>query len=183
MIPNKFSSYFCPFLDLKACIIFSLLLFIYFFVQKGYYNMKQPEIESSGIPEVDNGEYWPLSGKPYIDMVLTMSSVKPIYNLYLPKKITNELPSTGAPVVLTCGQKKWDMFYGGVKSNNKFSNEWRKFADDNDLKEGDALVFELSECSARKIHFRVQILRGDFPAELIPEDEEGANSKNPIVLG
>ncbi|KAM3323246.1 B3 domain-containing protein [Capsicum chacoense] len=152
-------------------------------MQKGYCDMKQPEIESSGIPEVDNGEYWPLSGKPYIDMVLTMSSVKPIYNLYLPKKITNVLPSTGAPVVLTCGQKKWDMFYGGVKSNNKFSNEWRKFADDNDLKEGDALVFELSECSARKIHFRVQILRGDFPAELIPEDEEGANSKNPIVLG
>ncbi|XP_055817721.1 B3 domain-containing protein Os06g0112300-like isoform X2 [Solanum dulcamara] len=145
--------------------------------------MKQPEIESSGIPEIDNGEYWPLSGKPYVDLILTKTSVKPAYSLYLPKKMNNELPSAGARAVLTCGQKKWDMFYGGIKSNHKFSIEWRKFVDDNNLKEGDGLVFELSECSASIIHFRVQILRGDFPAELKPEDAEGANSDNPIVLG
>ncbi|XP_015169776.1 B3 domain-containing protein Os06g0112300-like isoform X1 [Solanum tuberosum] len=151
-----------------------------------YSTMKQPEIESSGIPEIDNGEYWPLSGKPYVDLILTKTGVKPIYSMYLPKKMTSELPSAGAravSAVLTCGQKKWDMFYGGVKSGHKFSIEWRKFVDDNNLKEGDGLVFELLECSASKIHFRVQILRGDFPAELNPEDEEGANSDNPILLG
>ncbi|KAK4738389.1 hypothetical protein R3W88_002086 [Solanum pinnatisectum] len=151
-----------------------------------YSTMKQPEIEISGIPEIDNGEYWPLSGKPYVDLILTKTGVKPIYSMYLPKKMTSELPSAGAravSAVLTCGQKKWDMFYGGVKSGHKFSIEWRKFVDDNNLKEGDGLVFELLECSASKIHFRVQILRGDFPAELKPEDEEGANSDNPILLG
>ncbi|CAN4126085.1 unnamed protein product [Withania somnifera] len=103
-------------------------------------------------------------------MILTKTNVKPVYNLYLPKRMTNELPSAGAPTVLTCGQKKWDMFYSGIKSNNKFSNEWRKFVDDKNIKEGDGLLFELSECS-------------DFPDELIPQDEEGANSNNPILVG
>lgn len=145
--------------------------------------MKQPEIESSGIPEIDNGEYWPLSGKPFVDVILTRTSVKSPYSLYLPRKMNNELPPAGAPAVLTCGQKSWDIFYGGVKSNHKFSNDWRNFAVDNNLKEGDGLVFELSECSISKIHFRVQILRGDFPAELKPENEEGANSENPIIIG
>ncbi|CAN4110488.1 unnamed protein product [Withania somnifera] len=145
--------------------------------------MKPPELDSSGIPEIDNGEYWPVSGKPYVDMILTKTSVKPAYNLYLPKKMTNELPSAGAPTVLTCGQKKWDMFYGGIKSNNRITIGWKEFVDDNNIKEGDGLVLELSECSVSKIHFRVQILRGDFPAELIPEDEEGANSNNPILVG
>ncbi|XP_060217879.1 uncharacterized protein LOC132645113 [Lycium barbarum] len=143
---------------------------------------KQPEIERTGIEEIDNGEYWPLSGKPYVDMILSKSSVKPLYNLYIPKKMTDELPSDGAPVVLSCGRKKWDMFYGG-KCNQKFSGEWRKFVDDNNLKEGDGLVFELSECSASKIHFRVQILRGDFPSELVPKDVAGANHDNPIQIG
>ncbi|XP_015072506.1 B3 domain-containing protein Os06g0112300-like [Solanum pennellii] len=151
-----------------------------------YSTMKQPEIESSGITEIDNGEYWPLSGKPYVDLILTKTGVKPSYSMYLPKKMRSELPSAGAravPAVLTCGQKKWDMSYGGVKSGHKFCIEWRKFVDDNNLKEGDGLVFELVECSASKIEFRVQILSGDFPAELKPEDEEGANSDNPILLG
>ncbi|MCD9643140.1 hypothetical protein HAX54_030317 [Datura stramonium] len=150
---------------------------------KDYSTMRQPEIESSGIEEIDNGEYWSLSGKPYIDMILTKSSVRPAYSLYLPKKIRCELPSAGAPAVLTCGRKKWNMLYGGTKSNFKLSIEWRNFVDDNNLKEGDGLVFELSESSASKIHFRVQILRGDFPAELLPEEEEGANSDNPILIG
>ncbi|KAJ8573492.1 hypothetical protein K7X08_010003 [Anisodus acutangulus] len=144
--------------------------------------MKQPEIESCGIEEIDNDEYWSLSGKPYVDMILSKSSVKPLYNLYMPKKMTSLLPSAGAPAVLTCGRKKWEMFYDGAKSNHKF-NEWRKFVDDNNLKEGDGLVFELSECNASKIHFRVQILRGDFPEELVPEDLEGGNSDNPIQIG
>uniref|UniRef100_M1BVU4 B3 domain-containing protein Os06g0112300 n=2 Tax=Solanum tuberosum TaxID=4113 RepID=M1BVU4_SOLTU len=49
-----------------------------------YSTMKQPEIESSGIPEIDNGEYWPLSGKPYVDLILTKTGVKPIYSMVTP---------------------------------------------------------------------------------------------------
>ncbi|KAH0731007.1 hypothetical protein KY290_002041 [Solanum tuberosum] len=98
--------------------------------------------------------------------------------------MNKELPSAGVPVVLTCGRKKWNLFYGGARSAYKFiSTGWRKFVDDNNLKEGDGLVFELSQCSTSKIEFRAQILRGDFPAELIPEDVEGTNSDNPIILG
>ncbi|OIT29506.1 PREDICTED: B3 domain-containing protein Os04g0386900-like [Nicotiana attenuata] len=138
------------------------------------------EIESTGIEEIDNGEYWPLSGKPYVDMILTKTTVKPFYGMYLPRKMNKELPAAGAPAVLTCGRKKWDMFY--YSNYNKFSAEWKKFVDDNDLKVGDGLVFELSECSTNKIHFKVQILRGDFPSELLPEDEEGATDANPIEL-
>ncbi|KAJ8565703.1 hypothetical protein K7X08_008279 [Anisodus acutangulus] len=102
---------------------------------KDHSSMKHTVIESCGIEEIDNGEYWPLSGKPYVDMILPKTSVKPLYNLYMPKKMTSVLPSAGAPAVLTCGRKKWKMFYGGAKSNHKF-NEWRKFVDDNNLKEG-----------------------------------------------
>uniref|UniRef100_M1DR54 B3 domain-containing protein Os04g0386900 n=1 Tax=Solanum tuberosum TaxID=4113 RepID=M1DR54_SOLTU len=141
-------------------------------------------MESIGSSEIDNDEYWPLSGKPYVDIILTKSAVKPTYSLYLPKKMNKELPSAGVPVVLTCGRKKWNLYYGGARSTYKFiSTGWRKFVDGNNLKEGDGLVFELSECSTSKIEFRVQILRGDFPAELIPEDVEGTKSENPIILG
>ncbi|XP_055817718.1 B3 domain-containing protein Os04g0386900-like [Solanum dulcamara] len=150
--------------------------------QKSNQKGKSIVTESTESAEIKNDDYWPLSEKPYVDMILTKSSVKPIYQLYLPKKMNKELPFAGALVVLTCGRKKWDLFYGGAKSTYKFSSGWRKFADDNNLKEGDGLVFELSECSTTKIELRVQILRGDLPAELIPEDVEGKNSDNPIII-
>ncbi|XP_055820013.1 B3 domain-containing protein Os06g0112300-like [Solanum dulcamara] len=139
-------------------------------------------IESTGSVQIDNDKYWPLSGKSYVDMIFTKSAVKPIYSLYLPKKMNKELPSAGAPVVITSGRKKWDLFYGGANNTYKFSTRWRKVVDDNNLKEGDGLVFELSQCSTSKIKFTVQILRGDFPAELIPKDLEGNNSDNPIII-
>lgn len=49
-----------------------------------YSTMKQPEIESSGITGIDNGEYWPLSGKPYVDLILTKTGVKPSYSMVTP---------------------------------------------------------------------------------------------------
>ena len=56
------------------------------------------------------------------------------------------------------------------------------FADDNNLKEGDGLVFELSECNSKKIELKIQILREDFRDELVPEDVEGLNIDNPIII-
>ncbi|TMW88341.1 hypothetical protein EJD97_018685, partial [Solanum chilense] len=93
-----------------------------------------------------------------------------------------ELPFAGASAVLTYGGKKWNLFYGGAKTKYKFSTGWKNFADDNNLKEGDALVIELSECNSNKIEFKIHILREDFPAELVPEDVEGINIENPIIL-
>ena len=54
--------------------------------------------------------------------------------------------------------------------------------DDNNLKEGDGLVFELSECNSKKIELKIQILREDFRDELVPEDVEGLNIDNPIII-
>ncbi|XP_019070339.1 B3 domain-containing protein Os04g0386900-like [Solanum lycopersicum] len=137
--------------------------------------------ERIGSIEINNDEVLPISDKPYVGMVLTKSSVKPIYNLYLPKKMSKELPFDGAPAVLSYGGKKWNLIYGGAKTKYKFSTGWKNFADDNNLKEGDGLVFELSECNSDKIEFKIQILREDFPAELVP-DVEGMNTNNPIII-
>ena len=96
--------------------------------------------------------------------------------------MNKELPFAGAHAVLTYGGKKWNLFYGGAKTKYKFSTWWKIFADDNNLKEGDGIVFELSECNPDKIEFKIQILRENFPPELVPEDVEGINSDNPIII-
>ncbi|TMW93522.1 hypothetical protein EJD97_011545 [Solanum chilense] len=96
--------------------------------------------------------------------------------------MNKELPFAGAPAVLTYGGKKWNLFYGGAKTKYKFSTGWEVFADDNNLKEEDELVFELSECNPDKIELKIQILREDFPPELDPEDVEGINTDNPIII-
>ena len=54
--------------------------------------------------------------------------------------------------------------------------------DDNNQKEGDGVVLELSECNSKKIELKIQILREDFRAELVPEDVEGLNIDNPIII-
>ena len=52
---------------------------------------------------------------------------------------------------------------------------------DNHLKEGDACVFELTERSDKLIKVRVQILRGDFPYELL-NSVDGGTRDQPIIL-
>ena len=89
--------------------------------------------------------------------------------------MNKELPFAGSLAVLTCGGKNWNLFYGGAKTKYKFRTGWKFFADDNNLKEGDELVFELSECKSNKIEFNIQIIRENFPAELVREDAEGIN--------
>ncbi|TMW87810.1 hypothetical protein EJD97_019443 [Solanum chilense] len=96
--------------------------------------------------------------------------------------MNKELPFAGALAVLTCGGKKWNFFYGKAKTKYKFSIVLFKFADDNNLKEGDELVFKLSECNSNKIEFKIQILREDFFAKLDPEAVEGINTEDPIII-
>ncbi|XP_052194686.1 B3 domain-containing protein Os04g0386900-like isoform X3 [Diospyros lotus] len=100
-------------------------------------------------------EFWPLSGKPYFSVVIAKTHIKPAYHL------------------------SWEMEYNADRNNKAFDSKWRKFANDNDLKLGDACIFELME-SNPALKFRVQILRGDFPAELLERD--GKTSDSAIVL-
>lgn len=44
------------------------------------------------------------------------------------------------------------------------------FAHGNELKIGDACVFELMECNSTNVRFKVYILRGDFTPELLAKD-------------
>ncbi|CAK9185235.1 unnamed protein product [Ilex paraguariensis] len=126
-------------------------------------------------------EFWPLSGKPYFDVVLTKAHVKPAFNMAVPVKLYQLLPSAAVPAVITyCGQN-WRTVYHGDRSQKRFDISWKAFVIDNDLKMGDALVFELIECSRVKLKFRVQILRGDFPAELMA-GVHGETSDNPIFI-
>nr|XP_009792605.1 PREDICTED: B3 domain-containing protein Os04g0386900-like [Nicotiana sylvestris] len=122
----------------------------------------------------------PLCGKPYFDFILGQSNLEPKYMMFLPAKICPELTPGEVPVVLTCRGKKWDMFCSG-DNQRRFKQGWKFFVNDNNLKIGDGLVFELLECSRAKMTFKVQILRGDFPAELTTEPEDGT-PENPIVL-
>ncbi|KAI8545640.1 hypothetical protein RHMOL_Rhmol07G0055500 [Rhododendron molle] len=124
--------------------------------------------------EIKEDEFWPLSGKPYFSVVLSQSQS-------LPVKIGRALPSSSVPLILSCCGKNWDMVYLGERSQGKLNSGWKTFVHDNNLKVGDACVFELMESGSDVIRFRVQILRGDFPPEL-EERVNGETSNTPIVL-
>lgn len=38
-------------------------------------------LTSNRVIELDGDEFWPLSGKPFFDVVLTKTNVKPLYQL------------------------------------------------------------------------------------------------------
>ncbi|KAL5724909.1 hypothetical protein ACHQM5_008115 [Ranunculus cassubicifolius] len=130
----------------------------------------------------DSQENWPLSeDKPYFHFLVSKSHLKNRY-MAVPVKMTQILPETNVPVVLTRENKEWEMEYIGVDvSNKKLDSGWREFAYDNDLKVGDGCVFELNECSSELVKFRVQILDGELPSELL-DNVEGKNPNNPIEV-
>lgn len=89
------------------------------------------------------------------------------------------LPSQDTQAVLTYKDKTWDVMLNTKAKRFDFS--WRHFVDDNHLKTGDACVFELMECQSTKVIFKVQILRGDFPAELLAKIS-GETAGAPIII-
>uniref|UniRef100_A0A5B7BYH2 TF-B3 domain-containing protein n=1 Tax=Davidia involucrata TaxID=16924 RepID=A0A5B7BYH2_DAVIN len=132
--------------------------------------------------KLEGNEFWPLSGKPFFHLILSKSHVKPSYYLVFPAKIHSVLPCATVPGVLTYRDKNWEIAYIGDRGCHKrLDTNWKTFASDNDLKVGDACVFELMECSSTNIKFRVQILRGDFPSELLAR-VNGETSNTPIVI-
>ncbi|KAF5192078.1 B3 domain-containing protein, partial [Thalictrum thalictroides] len=127
-------------------------------------------------------EYWPLSeGKPYMLFIMAEYHVRSPYQLVLPIKIHSLLPDARVPVVLKCRKKKWMTSFHG-DGNKRFDvSGWRVFATENNLKEGDGCVFELTKWSSKIIVFEVQILNGDMPPELLERCQEGS-SEAPIII-
>ncbi|MED6106140.1 hypothetical protein PIB30_002032 [Stylosanthes scabra] len=112
-------------------------------------------------------EIKPLSGNPFFHVVLSKSHLHRSCLMGPSKDLVDILPSVEVFTVLKCKGKSWDMAYRGHAPNRKFfDGGWRKFANDNNLVEGDACVFELMENTDEKIIFEVQILKGDLPQVL-----------------
>lgn len=102
--------------------------------------------------------------------------------MVLPSKAHQLLPCAMVSLVLTHGGKKWEMVYHGDNCGQKrFDTKWRNFVIDNDLKVGDACLFEIVESDIRMVHIAVHILRGDVPTELL-EKVNGETSDTPIVI-
>ncbi|XP_059645529.1 B3 domain-containing protein Os04g0386900-like [Cornus florida] len=129
----------------------------------------------------ENDEFFPLSGRPSFHVVLIKAHLKPSYQMFLPTKMHPVLPCATIPVVLSYRGKNWEMVYYGDRSGKRFDSNWKTFIIDNDLKLGDACVFELMECNSKNVKFRVQILRGDFPSELLAR-VNGESSNTPIII-
>ncbi|PRQ56911.1 putative transcription factor B3-Domain family [Rosa chinensis] len=129
--------------------------------------------------ELHGDEFWPLSGKPFFDIILTKSHVKPIYEIEIPAKLDPILPAgASVPMVLSFADKSWDMTYNEIKLVDR--HLWRAFVDDNSLKAGDGCIFELTRCDSTKVVFKVQILRGDIPAELVKKYP--GEAEKPIII-
>ncbi|KAM7472406.1 hypothetical protein LguiA_010589 [Lonicera macranthoides] len=142
----------------------------------------EPALKYIATEESEEGEeFWPLSGKPYFDVVLAKSHVHPRYQLSLPNKLHPLLPSATIPAVFTYRGKSWETTFSSKCKQKLVRTHWKSFVDDNDLKVGDACVFELTECCNTHLKFKVQILRGGFPPELLAK-VKGGTSDSPIVV-
>ncbi|KAM7472399.1 hypothetical protein LguiA_010582 [Lonicera macranthoides] len=137
------------------------------------------EIESPNAEESE--EFWPLSGKPYFDVILTKTHIKSPHLVTLPAKLHPILPYSTVPVVIEYQGKTWETSFGKRSRQEGGRVNLKAFVEDNDLKMDDACVFELAECSSEILKFKVQILRGDFPAELLAK-VNGETSNTPIII-
>ncbi|XP_043696126.1 B3 domain-containing protein Os04g0386900-like isoform X2 [Telopea speciosissima] len=130
---------------------------------------------------VHDDELMPLSGNPYFHCIMVKSNVKPPFQLVIPVKLHQLLPSTMVPVVLTFRNKDWKVTYYGDRNLKRFDPSWKHFAVDNDLKIGDGCVFDLMTNTSEIIKFRVQILRGDIPDEFLRR-VSGESLEVPILI-
>ncbi|GAU28936.1 hypothetical protein TSUD_59460 [Trifolium subterraneum] len=122
----------------------------------------------------------PLSGKPYFHVIISKTHLRPRYAVGPSGNICSTLPSVAVPTILNCRGKSWEVIYNGQNRCKQFdSRGWENFVKGNNLKLGDACVFELMEHGEKKIVFEVQILRGDFPNECAGI---GESEVEPIIL-
>lgn len=98
----------------------------------------------------------------------------------IPKQFSHHLPDDSVPAILFCGDKMWEVHYCYHKDYKYFKRRgWKAFVVDNYMRVGDGCVFELMD--QKKMHFKVQILRGDAPA-LPGEGGDGRSSRDPILI-
>ncbi|KAL5702554.1 hypothetical protein ACHQM5_027760 [Ranunculus cassubicifolius] len=130
-------------------------------------------------------ENWPLSmDKQHMQLILARTHVEHPFILAIPVKMRSVLPKVTAPVHLDCGNKIWKMrYYGNNPTSTNFdATGWKAFATANKLKVGDGCVFELTEISSEGIiKFKVQILDGEIPDELLNKCD-GGSKDNPIDI-
>ncbi|KAI5648012.1 hypothetical protein M9H77_34017 [Catharanthus roseus] len=144
---------------------------------------------SSSMLPFDN-DVSPLS-KPYIHFILTKSHVNPIYVMITYEKditfetISKSTFSNGSNIMvlitILCRGKSWETTLCVNSKMKKLDKRWKLFVDDNGLKAGDALFWELLETSNEKVNFKVHIIKGDFPAELAAKID-GNTSNAPIRI-
>ncbi|XP_071701139.1 B3 domain-containing protein Os04g0386900-like [Rutidosis leptorrhynchoides] len=140
--------------------------------------------DESQMPEpLEDDESWPLTDKPYFIQVLRQKNVARLFQLEIPPEVSDKLPTKSVPAQLLYRGNTWNLLLGDQKPKKKVDKHgWTKFVTDNNLKAGDACVFELMDGKLTNlVKFRVQILKDDFPSELLA-NAAGANEDNPIVL-
>ncbi|KAI3828572.1 hypothetical protein L1987_02676 [Smallanthus sonchifolius] len=142
--------------------------------------MKKPAVHQR------DPDFWPLSGKPYFYVVLRNSHLGKTYRMTIPRNLAEKLPVARIRAKIVYRGKVWDLLYLGDQgiTNCRLENQtWAKFVTDNNLEVGDACVFELMEgnSNSKSIKFKLQILKDEFPTELV-EKAEGGNVNNPISI-
>lgn len=85
------------------------------------------------------------------------------------------------PTTILCRGKSWETTLQVNSKEKRLDNRWRIFIIDNNLKRGDALFWEVLESSTERVKFKVQIISGDFPAEL--DAKIGRSINTPITIG
>ncbi|KAI3946459.1 hypothetical protein MKX01_017675 [Papaver californicum] len=136
------------------------------------------KINDTATTEEQDEPYF-FTDKPYFHCILGKTQ---LYNMGIPKSVNQLLPEAEVPVVLSFQNKTWKVKYQGNRAFKGFDSSWKYFARDNNLRSGDGCVFELTEHSNNCINFRIQILNGDVPSELL-DRVEGETIDHPITIG
>ncbi|KAL0429357.1 UNVERIFIED_CONTAM: hypothetical protein Sradi_0561700 [Sesamum radiatum] len=108
-------------------------------------------------------------GKPFFDMFLMRTAVKPLCQMIFPNRVESWLPSTNIQATVRCSGTIHRMHFYGRRKQKGFGAGWRQFLDHHNLVEGDALVFEVMKSNDSELDLIVHILRSALPPELEEE--------------
>ncbi|KAK6162778.1 hypothetical protein DH2020_002619 [Rehmannia glutinosa] len=112
----------------------------------------------------------PLSGdKPFFDMCLTKSAVRPLCHMNFPTRVNSILPSTNVRAKVRFFGKLYEIYFYGERKQKAFGSGWRQLVCEHNLLEGDFLVFEIMEMDDSKLEVNLQVLRNIIPPELEEE--------------
>ncbi|XP_042380757.1 B3 domain-containing protein Os04g0386900-like [Zingiber officinale] len=124
------------------------------------------------------GRIFPLTGEPYFTHIFSCSDL--LNNkIVIPKGFYNHLRDILITAIFSCEGKTWEVMYFGDRVSKYFGSGLNNFIFDNDIREGDGVVFELIH--KKNLHFRVQILHVDvhFHAK---DGDDGGSTDNPILI-